>query len=113
MEKETIIAKTYDLIKVALPILEKIKRSYKFTLGDRIQIFLTELLERMLEAFYAPAPEKIQILIRVNLLLEKLRYFLRLGFELSLYNMAAYKDLVTRIDEIGRMTGGWIKSLKK
>ena len=49
---------------------------------------------------------------RVNITLEKLRHYFRLGYELGFYNSVRYQEFAQQIDEIGRMTGGWIKSLK-
>lgn len=109
--KETIVAQTYDLLKTAIPVLNGFPRNYKFTLGDRIQNHLTDLLEHYIEAVYLPAAEKRPVLKAVNLRLEKIRYLFRLGYDLGLYNSTKYQAFAMRIDEIGRMTGGWIKSL--
>ena len=72
---------------------------------------LGELLELLIEAYYAPATQKRNLLVRTNILLEKLRYYFRLGFDLGLYTSTRYNDFAKRLDEIGRMCGGWLKSL--
>ena len=43
--------------------------------------------------------------------LEKLRFFLRLAYEKNLFSSGLYRKLSEQIDELGRMTGGWYKSL--
>ncbi len=48
----------------------------------------------------------------VNIRLEILRQYFRLCYDLRLYNSLKYKDFAERLDEIGHMTGGWLKSLK-
>lgn len=110
-QTETIVAKAYDLIKFALPVLNKMPKDQRFLLGDRIQNMLSDLLERLLEAYYAPTHQKKALLTQVNLLLEKLRYFCRLGYDLGYYNSTRYHDFANKINEIGKMTGGWLKSL--
>jgi hypothetical protein len=50
--------------------------------------------------------------LSVNIRLEILRHYFRLCYDLGLYNSLKYKDFAERLDEIGRMTGGWLKSLK-
>jgi hypothetical protein len=110
--KETLVAKAYDLLKYALPMLEGLPRSQKFTLGDRIQNHLSDLLEILVEAYYLPAAEKRPLLLRANIRLEILRRYFRLGYERGHYNSLRYKDFAERLDEIGRMVGGWLKSLK-
>jgi hypothetical protein len=111
MAQETIISKAYELLKVSLPIVEKIPRSHKFTLGDRLETHLMDLLELLIEAFYVPRSQKLPILHRGNILLEKIRYLIRLAHDLHFLRNAQYEELSTRLLEIGRMTGGWIKSL--
>lgn len=108
----SIITKAYEFLKFAIPLLNKLPRSQKFTFGDRIQNFLSELLELLVEAYYAPKQDKLALLTKVNICLEKLRYYFRLGYELGYYNSSRYKELATLTNEIGKMTGGWINSLK-
>jgi hypothetical protein len=110
--KEIITEKAYDLLKISLPILEGLPRSQKFTLGDRIQNHLNDLLEILIKAYYAPATEKKQLLTQVNVRLEILRYYYRLGYERGHYSSLKYHDFAQKTDEIGRMTGGWLKSLR-
>lgn len=78
----------------------------------RMQNHLTDLLESLIEAVYLPATEKKPLLQKLNIRLEKIRYLFRLGYELGLYTSLRYNELARRLDEIGRMLGGWIKSLK-
>jgi|APTNR8051073442_1049403.scaffolds.fasta_scaffold13708_1 hypothetical protein len=109
---ETIIQKAYDLLKYTIPVLEKFPRNQKFTLANRIQDALSELLEELIRAYYAPISIKKEKLQGVNVRLEILRHYFRLCYDIGLYNSLKYKDFAERLDEIGRMTGGWLKSLK-
>lgn len=108
----TIVMRSYELLKHAIPVLNRLPKSQKFTLGDRIQQMLTEVLEKLIEASYAPPAQKKEILPQANILLEKLRFFFRLAHELGYLSMAQYKEMTLRTDEIGRMAGGWLKSLR-
>jgi hypothetical protein len=110
--KDTVVAKAYDLLKICLPMLEGLPRSQKFTLGDRIQNHLSDLLEMLTEAYYIPPAEKRPILQKVNIRLDVLRHYFHLCYERGHYNSLKYKDYAQRIDEIGRMVGGWLKSLR-
>ena len=105
MTNETIIAKTYDLLKYSIPIIGKLPRAHKFTYGDRIQNMLADLLELTIEAYYAPRDRKRMLLPQINLKLEKMRHFFRLGFDLGLYNSIQYNNFAERIEEIG--SNGW------
>lgn len=109
---ESIVMKNYELLKFAIPIINRLPKSQRFILGDRMQNHLLDLLERLMEAMYAPKNQKHQLLQKVNLHLEKIRFLFRLSFDLHHLSKKQYTDLITKTDEIGRMTGGWIKSLQ-
>lgn len=112
MQKETIVQKVYDLLKFTIPILNRFPRSQKFVLGDRIQNQLSDLLELYIEAYYAKTSGKKSLLDKANISLEKLRHYFRLCFELGLFDSKKYHDFAQRLHEIGRMTGGWLRSLE-
>ncbi len=110
--KETIVQKVYDLLKVTIPALNKFPRSQKFSLGDRIQGQLSDLLELYIHAYYLSKTKKRPLLEKANISLEVLRHYYRLAHELNLFSSQKYHLFVGDLHEIGRMTGGWIKSLK-
>lgn len=112
MSNETIISKTYNFVKSTLQAVEMMPKSYKFTFGDRLQTMAADLLELSIEAYYAPRNEKRRLLLKINILLEKMRHFFRLGYELGLYNSKKYEHFAQQLNEIGKMIGGWLKSLK-
>lgn len=112
-QKETLVSRTYDLLKYTIPLLNRLPKSQKFTLGDRIQQLMNDLLELYIEAYYAPADEKRPRLLRANIQLEKLRHYLRLAFELNYLSSGQYREFAERTTEIGKMTGGWLKSLQQ
>ncbi len=112
-KKETIIQKVYDLLKNTIPILNKFPRSQKFSLGDRIQNQLSDLLELYIKAYYASSSDKKNLLEQANTQLEIIRHYFRLAYDLGLYHSRKYHFFAEQLHEIGRMTGGWLKSLSK
>ncbi|WP_242057134.1 MULTISPECIES: four helix bundle protein [Oscillatoriales] len=53
MSELPIIQKTYDLIKWYVPILNRLPRSHKFMLGDRMITGLYDLLDALIIAKYS------------------------------------------------------------
>lgn len=113
IKKETIITQMYDLLKDTIPVLNRFPRSQKFTLGDRIQNQISDLLEQYIKAYYSPPKEKLALLLQANISLEIIRHYFRLAFDLGLYKSTKYHEFAKKLHEIGKMTGGWIKSLKR
>jgi four helix bundle protein len=110
---ETIVLKSYEFMKELVGVLKKFPRDQRFLLGDRIQLLASEIMETFIEAYYRPSSEKKPLLDKANILLEKMRYYLRMCYELGFYASTRYGQLSEQVQEIGRMNGGWIKSLVK
>jgi len=108
-DKENVITKTYDLLLYMIPQLAKFPRDQKFLLADRIENRMLDFLEAMIEAYYSK--KKLDILEKSNLKLESLRYLIRLSFDLHFINSRRYAYVTGHVDEIGRMLGGWKKSI--
>ncbi len=108
-----IILKSYELLKHFIAqVLRRIPRDQRFALGNQIQGHLTLVMELLTEAYYTAPAEKRPLLLKVNLKLEILRHYLRLCHELGYYDSAKLKHLSEQVDEIGRMAGAWLKSIK-
>ncbi len=90
------------------PTLEKLPRSQKFLLGDRIQTTALDVLERLIEATYDR--ERAGPLRAANLGVEKLRHLLRLAFDLRHLDERRYEFAARQLDSIGRQIGAWTKT---
>jgi hypothetical protein len=102
------LEKAYQFVLWLIPTVEKFPRGQRFLLGDRIQSTVLEATEGLIEATYSA--QTGPILRRVNLALEKLRLLFRLAKDLRYLDLRRYEFAARRIDEIGRLVGGWIKA---
>ena len=102
---------TYDLLLWAIPILAKFPRDQRFLLGDRIESGLLDILEGLIDARYSK--EKAELLRKANLGIEKQRFLFRLAKDLKYLSLRRYKFVSEKLDETGRLVGGWIKSLER
>jgi hypothetical protein len=103
-----IIQKTYDLIKWMVPILDRLPRTHRFTLGNRIIEELYDLLENLISARYAKAG-RLSVLQGLNTRLQLLRYQCRLLIDFDLVSLKRYEYMHRQINEIGQDLGGWIR----
>lgn len=106
-EPAVVVGKTYDLTLWLLPKVEKFPRSYRFSVGDRLVAVSLDLLTLLVDAAYSR--DKQQHLEQVNLKSNTLRYLLRLAKDLRLLSEDSYAFAGEKVDEIGRMIGGWRK----
>ena len=80
-EKPPVYTLISELLSWSLDRTADFPKSHRFTIGQRIDNFTLDALERCLEAIYSPPVEKRDHLMRLNLLLEKLRVFWRLAHQ--------------------------------
>ncbi|GBR77000.1 bacterial accessory variability determinant protein [Candidatus Termititenax persephonae] len=81
MEELSVITLTYDFARYLTPIVARFPRNQRYQLGERIENIAFDILENLLSAKYSQ--EKRRLLFQTNILLEKLRFFIRLagGFQ--------------------------------
>ena len=108
-ESENILTKLEDVLVYLIPQLNKFPRDQKFVLGDRIETKLLEVQEECLWAYYSR--DKRGHLLEANLQLEVARHLVRLAHALKLFSHHTYGVLAEKMDEVGRMIGGWLKSV--
>lgn len=100
--------------KIAGEILDRtarFPRTVRFTFASRIDNLCLDVLDTLIIARYAHKNKKIALLDEANLQLNRLLVFVRLAHERSYIGKAGYEHISTRIIDVGRMIGGWRKSV--
>ena len=85
-------------------------KSQRFTFGQRIDTLSMDVMLRIVEAIYTR--EKLAILRQLNLWLEQLRALWRLVHKRQWISRKQLVYIQAKIDETGRMLGGWVKRQK-
>lgn len=110
MNELPIIQKTYDLIKWYIPILNRLPRNHRFSLGERLINNLYNLLEQLIRARFSKT-DRLSRLQEINTQLDIIRYQTRLLYDFELMGASRYEYANQKINEIGQDLGAWIKSL--
>lgn len=103
-----VIEKHYKLIYWMLPKMADFPRDQRFLLADRIERILLDILEMLIEANYSK--QKREILIKVNLKLDVLRFMMRIAKDMKYVSLNGYDFFCQSVIEIGKMVGGWLKA---
>ncbi len=110
-EELKILQKIFDMIGYAYPALAQYPKSEKFGLVTDIKHILDEMLELTIEAqkkYY-----KKTTLQDLDVCVAKLKAYLRLSFELRFLPMKKYEVWSAMVVEIGKMLGGWLKTVSQ
>jgi hypothetical protein len=84
----------------------------KYTLGAKIDSLFLEVIEGIIKASISDKLEKLISLKNASVKLDLLKFFLQISWEIKSLDNKKYIKLSERLNEIGKMLGGWIKSLK-
>ncbi len=106
-----IFIKTYDFLLWLIPVTLKFPRSQRFLLAERLGKQALDFYDLILDAVIEPAQQAEQ-LKAADKLLTKIRLYIRLSYDLQCLSQGQFEYAARRLDEIGRLIGGWQKKNK-
>jgi hypothetical protein len=109
MKQSPIFSKTYDLVAWLIPLTVKFPRQQRFVMAGALQREALCLQELLIEAAHAPQPRVA--LTAADVELDKLRTHLRLSRDLALISPGQYEHAARQTVEVGKLLGGWQRSL--
>lgn len=100
----------YDLNHSVLDRVARFPRGIRPLLGDRMVRRALDLVEIVVQLRYQR--DRHALFSRGNLVLEQLRILVRISYEKRWISSGQYAGLAERIDGVGRMLGGWRRSVE-
>jgi hypothetical protein len=108
-----IFKETYDLYRTFYSFRLSIPKQDRYTLWQKCETLLLDVLEGIMVAGQTNRLAKLPVLEAASTKLNLLRVFVRLLSDVKAIDNKQYVALEMKVDEIGRMLGGWIKSTKE
>ncbi len=105
-----VINRTYEVYKILVETNHKLNKRWAFSLGLSIENSILDLLDLLVMAKNAPKTMKGSYLIKASASLEVAIIKTRLLLELKLVNDTNIFQIQAKLEEIGKMIGGWLKS---
>ena len=96
---------------VWLGIVQHIPKGSRYTVGARIEQRWLDLLELTYTAYFSEKTGKEERIARCILVLDTLKFLISVAWEGKLLSHKHYEDLAVNLNEVGKMFGGWRKSL--
>ncbi|MGB1251007.1 MAG: diversity-generating retroelement protein Avd [Candidatus Promineifilaceae bacterium] len=106
-----IFVKTHDFVRWLVPKTLNFPKSQRGVLARRLQHLCFDLYECLIDATMVDRP--LAYLQEADRILTKLRSYIRMSHELTLLNSNSYRFASEQTAEIGRLLGGWQRSLRK
>ena len=102
--------KIYDFYKLFYLYIDHFSKKSKEVLSVKIEQTILDILELISKASYSK--EKISSLENASLKLDFLKVLIRITYETKTIDQKKYLSLETSLQEMGKMLGVWIRSLK-
>lgn len=106
-----ILQKTYDMVEYGYIALKQFPKSERYALAADIKKSMYELLRLIIRA--NKRYFKKTTLQDIDIELENLRYLVRMSNSLGFLPFKRYENWSRKLNEIGKMLGGWIKATNK
>lgn len=101
---------TYDFLLWLYPEIKKFPKSEKYTLGERLKNITESLLLNIV--LINKNTSKQEYFKKADLDIELLRILLRLSYDLKIITFKKYEFASKKVDDIGKLLGGLIKTFK-
>jgi len=86
-------------------------KTSRYTLGAKIDQLFIETTESIYLASYEVKEKKQPIIRNASIKLDLLKFFLQISWEIKALDNKKYIVLSERLEEIGKMIGGWSKRI--
>lgn len=107
-----IIIRTYESYKQITDITMRLPKRWRYGLGVSLEYSILDCLSELIMAKNAPKQLKAVYLIKASSHLEITTLKLRLVLEHNIANETKVFQTQALLAEVGRMLGGWLKSLQ-
>ena len=111
VQESPIFSKTYDLLLWLMPATTKFPREQRFVMAKNVQETALRFQEALIEAGVGHGRSRNRALVQADVELTKLRFYLRLCKDMKLLKLNQYKHVASMVAEVGRLLGGWRKSI--
>ena len=107
-----IFAKTFDYLSWLLPLTNHFPRAHRQTVTKRLLDAAFDFFERIQAANFRMGPGRKEMLTAADESLANLRIYMRMAFRWNWINDGQYRHGGIMLAEIGKLLGGWHKSVK-
>ena len=91
------------------PIVDNFPKYEKFVLCTQIKNLVLDIARIIITA--QKSKSKLRFLYRIDVKIEELRFLVRFAHERKYLSHKKYENTAKKVNEIGKILGGWIKSV--
>lgn len=111
LDNASILQKIKEGYLIWMGIVPHIPKAARYTTAARIENKYLDLLELTHTTYFSEKEKKTERLSECILSLDTLKFLITVAWEAKFISHKQYEETATRLDEVGKMLGGWKKSL--
>lgn len=93
-----------------MTVVPHITKSARHTLGTRIENKFLDLLEQTYTTYFIEKEKKAEKISECILILDMLKFLTSMAWEGKIISNRHYEEIAIKLNEIGKMFGGWKNS---
>lgn len=109
----SVIQKLTTAYKLWHEFLPNFPKTSRYTLGEKIDSLFLEVTELSFLASYFYKAQKLPYVQKAVVKLDLLKFFLKISWEIKAIDNKKFILLSEKLNEIGKMLGGWLRQLTK
>lgn len=107
----SILCRVKEGYLIWIDFVPHIAKSSRYTIGQRIENTFLDLLELSYIAYFSEKEKKKEKISECILSLDTLKFIVSVAWEGKIIPNGKYEELAKKLDEAGKMFGGWKKNL--
>lgn len=104
-----VVIKLFIVYEITHRLIFKFPKHERYTLGEKTEKAILESIEIFICANQVSKYEKEKLLIQANSKIELLKILFRISLNCTIIEGKEYLEIEGKLQEIGKMTQGWIK----
>jgi len=112
LDSASILNRIKEGYLVWMDVVPHIPKGARYTIGARIENKFLDLLECAYAAYFTERARKWEKISQCIFILDTLKFFISVGWEGKLVSHTQCERMALKLDEVGKMLGGWRKSLE-
>jgi len=100
-----VIVEAQELAKELLPVVARFPRTHRYTLGDRIEGRMLDVIELLDQARFGR--KRAEALEEAGTRVQSIASLIRLACDLRLMSHGQYGTLAERVTNVGKQVWGW------
>lgn len=111
LDNASIFQRIKDSYLFWMNLVPHISKGSRYTIGTRIENKFLDLLELSYAAYFTEKEKKLEKIIKCIFIVDTLKFLISIAWEGKLISNKQYEAIAVKLEEIGKMLGGWKKSL--